>query len=143
MEVKLHPLLKADLKWLLDIRNDISTRSQLENNSVFTLKECEQWFKTLKSPWFTIVNENTHKVGYFRTDGCVIGCDIHPQFRRKGYARKAYKEYLKNVDYAELWVFEDNHAKNLYTELGFVEIGKTKIIRERNYLKMVYNKLNN
>lgn len=142
IEVRLHPLTKTDLKWLLDIRNDETTRSQLENDSIFTLEECEEWFSNLQSPWYVIVDEDLLRVGYFRTDGDVIGCDIHPEFRRMGYARRAYREYLKDTDYAELWVFEDNHAKKLYEELGFVETGDTKMIRERNYLKMIYENRN-
>ena len=51
---------------------------------------------------------------------------------------KAYEKYLEDTDYAELWVFEDNHAKKLYEELGFKETGEVKFIRDRKYLKMIY-----
>ena len=87
MEVRLHPLVKTDLKFLLEIRNHESTRSQLKNDTIFTLEECEKWFENLSSPWYVIVDEDLLRVGYFRTDGDVIGCDIHPNFRRMGYAR--------------------------------------------------------
>ena len=50
------------------------------------------------------------------------------------------KEYLEDTDYAELWVFEDNHAKKLYEELGFVETGEYETLRDRKYLKMIYDK---
>ena len=49
-----------------------------------------------------------------------------------------YEKYLEDTDYAELWVFEDNHAKKLYEELGFKETGEVKFIRDRKYLKMIY-----
>ena len=75
-----------------------------------------------------------------RIDGDTIGIDIHPNFRRKGYARLAYQKYLENTDYADLWVFEDNHAKKLYEELGFVETGEYETLRDRTYLKMIYEK---
>lgn len=142
MEVRLHPLRKTDLKFLLEIRNHESTRSQLKNDTIFTLEECEKWFENLSSPWFVIVDEDLLRVGYFRTDGDVIGCDIHPDFRRMGYARRAYREYLKDTDYAELDVFEDNHAKSLYEELGFKETGEVQFIRGRKYLKMIYENRN-
>jgi hypothetical protein len=51
----------------------------------------------------------------------------------------AYEVYLKDKDYASLWVFEDNFAKNLYEKLGFVYNNNLKIIRERNYIQMEYN----
>ena len=47
---------------------------------------------------------------------------------------------LENTDYADLWVFEDNHAKKLYEELGFVETGEYETLRDRKYLKMIYEK---
>ena len=142
MEIKLHLLSKTDLKFLLEVRNHESTRSQLKNNNIFTLDECEKWFKTLKSPWYIIINENLNRVGYVRVNGNVIGVDVHPNFRRKGYARKAYKKYLENKTYAELDVFEDNHAKLLYEELGFKETGDFQLIRGRKYLKMIYENRN-
>jgi ribosomal protein S18 acetylase RimI-like enzyme len=138
MEVALHPLEKKNLKWLLEIRNHESTRSQLENDSIFTLEECEEWFDNLDSPWYVVVDEDLYHVGYFRTDGDIIGCDIHSDFRRRGYARKAYEKYLEDTDYAELWVFEDNHAKKLYEQLRFKETGEVKFVRDRKYLKMIY-----
>ena len=91
MEVSLHRLEKKHLKWLLQIRNHQSTRSQLKNDNIFTLEECEKWFETLKSPWYIIIDEDLYWVGYFRTDGNVIGCDIYPNYRRRGYARKLTK----------------------------------------------------
>jgi hypothetical protein len=135
--VILKPLTKEDLPFLLEIRNDNSTRINLENDSLFTLEECEKWFGNLKSPWY-IIEINKLNVGYIRTNGDEIGCDIHPNYRRKGYAKIAYEIYLKNKTYASLWVFEDNFAKQLYLKLGFKPTGDIKIIRERPYIKMEY-----
>ena len=140
MEVALHLLEEKHLEWLIEIRNHQTTRSQLGNDSIFTLKESKEWFKTLESPWYVILDEDLFQVGYFRTDGDVIGCDIHPDFRRMGYARYAYKKYLEDTDYAELFVFQDNHAKKLYEELGFVETGEYETLRGRQYIKMIYDK---
>ena len=142
MEIRLHPLEKKHLEWLLKIRNHESTRSQLKNDTIFTLEECEKWFETLKSPWYVIMDEDLYWVGYVRTNGDEVGCDIHPDYRRRGYAREAYKQYLKDKTYAELDVFEDNHAKSLYEELGFKETGEVQFIRGRKYLKMIYENRN-
>ena len=137
--VILRPLSKEDLPFLLEVRNDYSTRNNLENNSIFTLDQCQNWFNNLKSPWY-IIEVNRVSVGYFRTNGDEVGCDVHPDFRRKGYAKMAYELYLKDKTYASLWVFSDNFAKDLYLKLGFKEIDKREFIRNRNYIKMEYYK---
>jgi len=137
--VNLRLLNKGDLPFLLEVRNDESTRKNLENDNIFNLESCEQWFENLKSPWY-IIESDGEKVGYFRTNGDEVGCDIHPNHRRKGYARMAYEYYLNDKDYASLWVFEDNFAKDLYKSLGFIPNGETKKIRERNYIRMAYER---
>ena len=140
MEVTLLSLLESDLPFLIEVRNDESTRSQLGNDSLFTLEDSTQWFKKEQPEWLLIINHNLTRIGYMRIDDDTIGIDIHPNFRRKGYARLAYQKYLEDTDYADLWVFEDNHAKKLYEELGFVETGEYETLRDRKYLKMIYEK---
>ena len=137
--VKLRPLEYNDLSFLLEVRNDPSTRKFLENNSVFSLEECQNWFTTTNPIWY-IIEDDTNPVGYIRTNGTDVGCDIHPTHRRKGYARMAYKEYLKDKKYSTLWVFVDNFAKKLYESLGFKYNGIEKIVRGKLYVQMVYNK---
>jgi ribosomal protein S18 acetylase RimI-like enzyme len=137
----LRRLEETDLPFLLEVRNDITTRMNLENDSVFTLESCIEWFSKTNPLWYIIEVDNA-RVGYIRTDGVVVGADIHPIYRRMGYARQAYKLYLENKKYATLWVFVDNFAKKLYTELGFVENGNTKTIRNREYIEMVYENRN-
>ena len=137
--INLRFLTKEDLPFLLEVRNDQSTRNNLENNSFFTLEDCKIWFESLKSPWYIITN-NDISVGYIRTNENEIGCDIHPNHRRKGYAKMAYKKLMQNMSNATLWVFEDNFAKNLYYQLGFKETGEEKNIRSRKYIKMIYEK---
>lgn len=137
MDLTLRSLVKNDLSFLLEVRNDQSTLQFLENNSEFTLKESLKWFSKNNPKWF-IIEVNKIPVGYIRTNGDEVGCDIHPKYRRHGYAKMAYELYLKNKDYASLWVFEDNFAKNLYEKLGFVANKNSKVIRGRNYIQMEY-----
>jgi ribosomal protein S18 acetylase RimI-like enzyme len=139
--MNLRELSISDLPFLLEVRNDETTRINLENDSVFTLTQCEEWFLVRKPKWY-IIEIDGNSVGYIRTNGDEVGIDIHPNFRRKGYAREAYKLYLKDKEYASLWVFVDNFAKNLYTELGFVENRNSKLIRDRDYIQMVYENRN-
>jgi hypothetical protein len=139
--VELILLTREDLPFLLETRNDPTTRVNLENDSIFTLEQCKTWFDTLNSPWYIIKVDNL-PVGYLRTSGSTVGCDIHPKYRRMGYAKKAYLKYLEDKSYADLWVFEDNFAKNLYVSLGFKELNETKYIRNRLYIKMEYKNEN-
>ena len=136
--VDLRPLTENDLPFLLEVRNDKSTRQFLENDSMFTLKESLKWFRDNQPKWF-VIKMDTTSVGYIRTNGDEVGCDIHPNFRKKGYAKMAYKLYLQDKDYASLWVFEDNFAVKLYKKLGFTSTENSKMVRKRNYIKMEYH----
>lgn len=138
--IHLRPLKLDDLNFLLEVRNNESTRKFLENDSVFTIEECTEWFIKTNPKWYIIINESNQRVGYFRTNGYEVGCDIHPKHRRKGYARLAYNEYLKDKNYATLWVFEDNFAINLYESLNFKTYGEFKKVRGRKYIYMIYKK---
>lgn len=133
----LRKLTVDDLNFLIEVRNDESTRKFLENDSEFTSDECKSWFESNNPLWF-IIEVNGESVGYIRTNGDEVGCDIHPNFRRKGYAKEAYKIYLSDKNYVDLWVFEDNFAKKLYEDLGFLETSKTKLIRGKKYIHMEY-----
>lgn len=135
--VNLRPLVESDLEFLLEVRNDNSTLHYLENDSKFTLEESQNWFENTQPKWF-IIEVNRFPVGYIRTNGNEVGCDIHPNYRRRGYAKMAYELYLKDKEYASLWVFEDNFAKGLYEKLGFITTKNSKIIRGRNYIEMKY-----
>jgi len=138
--IDLEPLKEEHLEFLLEVRNDDSTRKFLGNDSKFTLKESKEWFKTLEAEWF-IIKYLDEMVGYMRTTpNGEIGLDIHPNHRRKGFARMAYLKYLSNKKFATLWVFEDNFAKNLYTELGFKPTGNSTKVRGRDYFQMYYIK---
>jgi hypothetical protein len=135
--VDLRPLTENDLPFLLEVRNDKSTRQFLENDSMFTLKESLKWFRDNQPKWF-VIKMDTTSVGYIRTNGDEVGCDIHPNFRKKGYAKMAYELYLQDKNYASLWVFEDNFAVKLYKKLGFTSTENSKMVRKRNYIKMEY-----
>ena len=137
--MKLIQLTEDYLEFLLEVRNHESTRQFLENDSIFNIEQCKNWFKNLTYPWYIILVDDT-PVGYIRTNNNEIGCDIHPNYRRKGYANMAYQKIMENMNTASLWVFEDNFAKKLYLNLGFIETGEYNIIRDRKYIRMVYEK---
>lgn len=137
--MELTPLTQGYLEFLLSVRNHDSTRKFLENDSIFTMEQCSEWFCSLKSPWYIILVDKK-PVGYIRTNGDEIGCDIHPSYRRRGYAKMAYQKIMENMKTATLWVFDDNFAKELYISLGFKISGEEKKVRNRKYVRMVYEK---
>jgi len=136
--MKLRKLTLDDLPFLLSVRNHETTRKFLENDAVFTYKQCKDWFLTKKPVWY-IIEVGGVDVGYIRTDGKKeVGCDIHPTYRKKGYATCAYKLYLKDKYEAELWVFENNFALKLYKKLGFNTTTEKRSVRGINYIKMIW-----
>ena len=76
--VILRPLTSNDLHFLLEVRNDPSTRHFLEDNNEFTLSECNKWFNEKKPIWF-IIEVNKTSVGYVRTKEDEIGVDNDKQ----------------------------------------------------------------
>ena len=63
--IYLKSLTESDLPFLLEIRNDDSTRCNLENNSKFTLKESLEWFKQNKLYYpYVIDSVDIHSIFY-------------------------------------------------------------------------------
>lgn len=139
--MNLRKLEKSDLPFLLEIRNDDSTRIHLENDSTFTLEECERWYENLKTDWY-IIEVDSLPVGYIRTnENGDVGIDIHMNHRRRGYATQAYMLLLRDKKTANLWVFDNNKiAFRLYKKLGFETTDTHKIIRNKKYVFMTYKK---
>ena len=134
-----------DLPFLLEVRNEC--REFLHDNRVFTLPECERWFRETK-PDFRIIRHRGERIGYFRLtnydpqdSSIYIGADLHKDFRGRGLARGAYEAFLpliKNsyrVSIVKLEVLSHNKvAHALYKKLGFVEIDRKTAAAVRNGL---------
>ena len=89
-------------------------------------------------------------IGYFRTSNwndanrhVHVGCDLHADFRGKGYALMAYRLFLRflfdecGMNKVSLEVLEHNQrARRLYQRLGFVLEGikRQDVWREGRYL---------
>lgn len=133
--IYLKKMTQTDLPEVLRIRNDVRTRSFLHTNKEFTLEECKEWFLKMNPSWYCIWSGPKNQIlGYIRTDRwdyenmtVQVGCDIAPEFRRKGYASEAYLHLLCILKVAGfkkvyLQVLKENlPAQNLYKKLGFVE----------------------
>ena len=141
----LSDIKKDDMFDVLEIRNDDSTRKNLENDTQFTLEQGYDWFDTTLPQWKMISVQNKtsyyNNIGYVRIDGNTIGIDVHPNFRRQGIAKKAYNLMLPQKKEWQLWVFEDNTAKQLYEELGFYYTGDQGMKRDKLYLHMRYKNI--
>lgn len=54
------------------------------------------------------------------TDHCIHDLDVHPDYRRRGYAKRLIDVLERNYDADRLWVKADNvEAVALYNNLGF------------------------
>ena len=153
MMISLRRVNESDLGFINTIRNDASTRSQLENTNTISLEETVKWFNE-KSPIWFIINRESEQVGYIRTSfdtgtSICIGCDIAPVQRGKGYAEAAYRHLIPELYekcYSIIWldVYRDNiPAYNLYKKLGFYEVGSScRVINNREYITMIHARKN-
>ncbi|MGQ0802750.1 MAG: GNAT family N-acetyltransferase [Actinomycetota bacterium] len=136
------PLAHEDLPFLIEVRNEC--RNSLHDNRVFTLAECETWFRE-ESPDFHVIRYGGERIGYFRLShhdpenaSIYVGADLHKRFRGRGLARPAYEAFLPlvkdrhRVSIAQLEVLSHNTvALALYRSLGFAEIDRKKEVAVR------------
>lgn len=136
-EISICPMEENDADFVLEIRNDETTRAFLHDSRCFTKNEFKEWFKTSR-PWWFIVRTNDVRFGYFRTNyiekqahSIQIGMDIHPSFRGQGLAKPAYGiffDVLRSNGFKNIWLEVLSHnsiAEGLYKGLGFVATNKT------------------
>ena len=142
-EFTFEQLRREDLPFLLEVRNEC--REFLHDDSVFTLNECDSWFRETK-PDFRIIRHNGERIGYFRLTNynpeersIYIGADLHKNFRGRGLARRAYVAFIPKLAQAygistlKLEVLSHNKvAYALYEKLGFIETHRKKAHLVRN-----------
>jgi len=135
-KVSLTPLEEADLGFLLAVRNHETTRAWLHHAAVYTEDEVLRWYRQTPRQWYIVRSETGEPVGYLRTSdrdhdarSVAIGCDMHLEFRRQGFARAAFEQLLDelfSIGWHRVWleVLPDNEpALALYRSLGFHEEG--------------------
>ena len=149
-EISLRLLNSSDLSFLLEVRN--SCKDALHDNREFTLKDCINWFTKTK-PEFYVIEHNKQNIGYVRTSNLskenrsiTIGADIHPKYRRMGYASAAYMIIINYLFYKMLFnridleVLSNNTpAILLYEKLGFRYEGlkREAIFRNGKYIDSI------
>ena len=149
MSISLVNMTKDDLLFVNSVRNLDSTRQQLENQSVISMKDTLLWFKEQSPKWKIVKNETGTDIGYVRTSKdtgitICIGCDIHPDYRRLGYATKVYNKFLESLyeeGYRVIWLrcFSDNAARFMYEKLGFIKVNQEPL-NDREYFTMVHTR---
>lgn len=125
----LRPMLEEDLNFMLEIRNE--SRQLMKNDSLFNLDQALEWFH-LYHPENYIIVERGIDIGVMKVsrgirhaESADVGGDIHKDYRREGYAKRAYSmliPYLFGDCISELFleVLEINDpALALYVKLGF------------------------
>lgn len=129
-DMLLRPMIEKDLPFMLEIRNEI--RHLLHDNREFTLAETVDWYRqTMPENYVVVVDQRSvgvMRVTRYKQHGysAEIGGDIHKDYRRQGYAMRAYSlliPYLFSApDIDELFLevlFANMPAFNLYHKLGF------------------------
>jgi RimJ/RimL family protein N-acetyltransferase len=132
-----------DLPFLIEVRNEC--RESLHDNRIFTLPECERWFRE-RNPDFRIIRYRGQRIGYIRISNydpeeasIYVGADLHKDFRGKGLARRAYEAFfpvirdLYRVSILKLEVLSHNTvARTLYEKLDFIETSRKKAVTRRS-----------
>lgn len=119
--MKILPLVRKDVPRLNEIRN--LSREFLDDDRAFTVEQSLSWFDATRPEWYSIRHEG-QMVGYVRTDGDSVGCDIHPDFRGRGLGRHALNWVVvrRLSEGRDVWLrcFRHNErAFKLYESLGF------------------------
>ena len=135
MKIGIRRLTYKDIPFFNEVRNECC-EEYLHNSCQFSLEETYDWFFNTK-PLFFIIMLNGESIGYFRTSNwskenknIYIGADIHKDYRGKGYASEAYRQFIPiiinecNLHKISLEVLETNkRAIRLYKKFGFVDEG--------------------
>ncbi len=137
-KVRLRWMEFEDLPFLLVVRNE--SRYFLHDIRKFGLQDAVKWWEETKPEYVMIDLLDDTPVGYMRTSDwnisarrVMIGADIHPDHRRKGYAFEAYELFLdylfkrREINKVSLEVLSINEAAiALYERLGFVHEGRKR-----------------
>jgi len=143
-----------DHEWLVELHNDPAVLRNITNPSPITLKSHLKWFKHLsKNQLRKIFCVNDSRVGFCKfysvdnhNHNCVLGADIHKDYRGHGYAKHMWRLMLEHcfeelqLYRVSLTVAEYNvRAIHIYTKMGFIEEGRLikSLLRDGTYYDQV------
>jgi RimJ/RimL family protein N-acetyltransferase len=141
--LRIRLLERQELEDARRLHNDDSTLLWLTDIRHVSEPEQEDWFKALSQDQstrrYSIFEEQSGEfAGLFRVDhldlqnrGAMVGLDIVPEFRRRGYARKVFEYFFQylfdevGLNRLGLVTLDSNTpAVELYRKLGFQKEGR-------------------
>ena len=145
--IKFNKIQSNDKDYFLELNNDPDTVRQMEHLHIFTENDFNYLVKTkTNSEWYIVRDTRIEQdVGlftvYMKNNKIYLGVIIDPHFRRQGYAKSTFTEYLNMTDKAGydtyLGVFISNPAIKLYKQLGYKQLPGYKTIDKRKFVTMV------
>ena len=141
MKFSIENIKGEDHDWLVELHNDPEVLFNLTNPKEISMEEHMNWWNNLdlkknKRLIFKIDGVNAGFVKVYNIDfinkNCVLGADLHNDFRGKKLSKFMWKLLLdyvfheiEGIHRASLTTAEYNEpAKKLYRNLGFVEEGR-------------------
>ena len=156
--ITLKKLKPSNIGYFFHLANDPENRKYMKSERQYTQDDFIRLIDNRMIQWYTIhdpkLEGEDKRVGLFtsygQNDKLYIGIIIHPDHRRKGYARRTFKYYLTATDDLKIPVylecFKDQPALTMYKELGFKEKkedrtkvrGKMWITMKREFKPKIY-----
>lgn len=136
----LREVTEEDHNWLVDLHNDPIVLRNLTNPAPITIEQHMNWWGKVKldtSQKRKIFEVDSKRVGFTKfynidtiNQNCVLGADIHKDFRGKGFANVMWLlmlDYCKSIGMhrVSLTTAEYNDiGQKVYKKIGFIEEGK-------------------
>jgi diamine N-acetyltransferase len=156
MKYELRNIESIDHEWLIELHNDPEVLYNLTNPQPITLESHMKWWKSIecsntqKRFIFTI---NDQPIGLskiididYNNNNCMLGADIHKDFRGMGYAKILWGcmleycfESLKLHRVGLTTAVYNIRAQHIYKKLGFKEEGRLigHLYRDNNYFDQI------
>jgi len=143
------PIKFEDYDYFISLNNNPDNLKWMESDIPASR---EQFLRLLNHPtnhWYVVYDTNFRKMkkikvglftSYLKEDELHVGIIVDKEHRRKGYATKMFKHFLKHTDDRRLDTylscFADNFAVKMYRKLGYKKLDEDIIVRGKRYIKM-------
>lgn len=145
----LREVVDRDHPFLVELHNDPLVLQNVTHPEPITIEQHIKWWESIKTKstekrlLFTIDGHSAGFAKFYDIDivnsNCVLGADIHKDFRGRGYGKELWRLMLSyafnrlNLHRVGLTTAEYNDVgRRLYKNMGFVEEGKLLQSLKRN-----------